>query len=145
LTGNETTAKALGYAGLIPFIVFSIGCWVPLPFVSDSAAILVAYAAIILSFMGAVHWGVAMASADQQKGRYFVASVVPALVAWPAMLLPHALALVVVLAGFIGLYAYDRSVASAQSLPGWYIPLRTRLTTVVSICLVGALLAFISR
>jgi hypothetical protein len=145
LTGNEPTAKILGYAGLIPFIVFSIGCWIPLPYVTNAPAILIAYAAVILSFMGAVHWGVAMAGADQQKGRYFVASVVPALLAWPALLLPHAFALVIVLTGFIGLYAYDRSVASAQSLPGWYIPLRTRLTTVVSICLVGALLAFISR
>ena len=68
------------------------------------------YAAVILSFMGAVHWGVAMAGTDQQRGKHFIASVVPALIAWSALLLPQSLALLILLTGFIGLYAYDRSV-----------------------------------
>jgi len=68
LTGSETTAKALGYAGLIPFVVFSIGCWIPLPYVTNAPYILITYGAVILSFMGAVHWGVAMAHKDQQPG-----------------------------------------------------------------------------
>ena len=141
MTGNETTAKALGYAGLIPFAVFSIGCWVPLPSVSNAPSILITYAAVILSFMGAVHWGVAMASTDQQRGRYFIASVIPALIAWPALLSAQSMALVILLAGFIGLYTYDRVVAKAQALPSWYIPMRTRLTAVVVLCLASALLS----
>jgi hypothetical protein len=145
LTGNEITAKALGYAGLIPFVVFGIGCWIPLPYVVNAPYILIAYGAIILSFMGAVHWGAAMASTDQQRGRYFIASVMPALLAWPALLLPHTLALVILLAGFIGLYVYDRSVEKAQGFPGWYIPIRTRLTVIVSLCLAAALLSITTQ
>jgi hypothetical protein len=118
LTGSETTAKALGYAGLIPFVVFSIGCWIPLPYVTNAPYILITYGAVILSFMGAVHWGVAMANKDQQQGKFFISSVLPALIAWPALLLAQSLALVILLAGFIGLYTYDRSVEKAQALPG---------------------------
>ena len=141
MTGSETTAKALGYAGLIPFVVFSIGCWIPLPYVTNAPYILITYGAVILSFMGAVHWGVAMANKDQQQGKFFISSVLPALIAWPALLLAQSLALVILLAGFIGLYTYDRSVEKAQALPGWYIPMRTRLTAVVVLCLASALLS----
>lgn len=141
MTGSETTAKALGYAGLIPFVVFSIGCWIPLPYVTNAPYILITYGAVILSFMGAVHWGVAMANKDQQQGKFFITSVLPALIAWPALLLAQSLALAILLAGFIGLYTYDRSVEKAQALPGWYIPMRTRLTAVVVLCLASALLS----
>jgi len=143
LTGSETTAKALGYAGLIPFVVFSIGCWIPLPYVTNAPYILITYGAVILSFMGAVHWGVAMANKDQQQGKFFISSVLPALIAWTALLLAQPLALVILLAGFIWLYTYDRSVEKAQALPGWYIPMRTRLTAVVVLCLASALLSVI--
>ena len=143
MTGSETTAKALGYAGLIPFVVFSIGCWIPLPYVTNAPYILITYGAVILSFMGAVHWGVAMANKDQQQGKFFISSVLPALIAWTALLLAQPLALVILLAGFIGLYTYDRSVEKAQALPGWYIPMRTRLTAVVVLCLASALLSVI--
>ncbi|MEN8712637.1 MAG: DUF3429 domain-containing protein [Arenicellales bacterium] len=143
MTGSETTAKALGYAGLIPFVVFSIGCWIPVPYVTNAPYILITYGAVILSFMGAVHWGVAMANKDQQQGKFFISSVLPALIAWPALLLAQSLALVILLAGFIGLYTYDRSVEKAQALPGWYIPMRTRLTAVVVLCLASALLSVI--
>ncbi|MGB5766955.1 MAG: DUF3429 domain-containing protein, partial [Arenicellales bacterium] len=72
-----------------------------------------------------------------------ISSVLPALIAWPALLLAQSLALVILLAGFIGLYTYDRSVEKAQALPGWYIPMRTRLTAVVVLCLASALLSVI--
>jgi hypothetical protein len=141
LPGNETTAKFLGYAGLIPFATFSIGSWIPLPFISDAVQILISYAAIILSFMGAVHWGLAMSKANQQRSQYFIASVIPALTAWVALLLPDTLALVVLLCAFIALFAYDRAVKIPQELPDWYIPMRKKLTLVVLICLSGALLS----
>ena len=141
MTGSENAAKTLSYAGLIPFVVFSIGCWIPLPYVVNAPYILIAYGAIILSFMGAVHWGAAMTNTDQQRGSYYIASVIPALIAWPALLLPHSLALALLLVGFIGLYVYDRSVEKAQLFPGWYIPMRARLTTIVSLCLVAAFLS----
>ena len=141
LPGNETTAKSLGYAGLIPFIVFSIGSWFQLPMISDSTYILTAYAAIILSFMGAIHWGIAMSSSEDQNGKYFIASVIPGLSAWLALLMPQRYAIILLMVGFIALIIYDWSVEKPQRLPGWYIPKRNRLTLVVVMCLMFAQLS----
>ncbi len=142
MSGKEKTAKSLGYAGLIPFIVFSIGSWFQLPFISDSTYILTAYAAIILSFMGAIHWGIAMSSTEDQNGKYFVASVIPGLSAWLALLLPQRYAITLLMIGFIALIIYDWSVEKPQRLPGWYIPMRNRLTLVVIMCLTITQLSF---
>ena len=141
MPGNETTAKSIGYAGLIPFIVFSIGSWFQLPMISDSTYILTAYAAIILSFMGAIHWGIAMSSSEDQNGKYFIASVIPGLSAWLALLMPQRYAIILLMVGFIALIIYDWSVEKPQRLPGWYIPMRNRLTLVVVMCLMFAQLS----
>ena len=141
MPGNETTAKSLGYAGLIPFIVFSLGSWFQLPMISDSTYILTAYAAIILSFMGAIHWGIAMSSSEDQNGKYFIASVIPGLSAWLALLMPQRYAIILLMVGFIALIIYDWSVEKPQRLPGWYIPMRNRLTLVVVMCLMFAQLS----
>lgn len=141
MTGKETLAKTLGYAGLIPFVIFSVGCWIPLPYVTNAADILIAYGAIILSFMGAIHWGIALSDAVEEQGQYLVASVTPALLGWLSLLLPQTWALIILLAGFVGLFVYDRAVEQAQSLPTWYLPMRLNLTVVVAICLLSALIA----
>ena len=140
LSGKEKTAKSLGYAGLIPFIIFSIGSWFQLPIISDSIYILTAYAAIILSFMGAIHWGVAISSTaisstESQNSQYLIASVIPGLSAWLALLLPQTYALTLLMIGFIVLIIYDWSVEKPQRLPDWYMPMRNRLTIVVLMCL----------
>jgi hypothetical protein len=145
LPGNETTAKFLGYAGLIPFVTFSIGSWIALPYISDAVQILIAYAAIILAFMGAIHWGLAMSRHHQQRSKYYIDSVIPALTAWLALLLPDILALILLLCGFIALFAYDRAVRNTQALPDWYIPMRKQLTLVVVLCLSGGLLSAVMQ
>ena len=140
MPGNAATARGLGYAGLIPFIVFSIGCWVPLPYVDDALAVLITYAAVILSFMGAVHWGAAMTVTGKNSSRSLVVSVLPALAAWAALMSPALPALGILLTGFILLYFYDAAVARSVSFPAWYAPMRKHLTIVVSVCLGSALL-----
>lgn len=143
MPGNETTAKFLGFAGLIPFVTFSIGSWMPLPYFSDAIRILIAYAAIILCFMGAIHWGVAMSSVNLQRSKYFIASIIPALTAWLALLAPDILAFIILLCGFIVLLAYDCAVEKSQALPGWYLPMRKKLTFFVVLCLAGSLLSVV--
>jgi len=91
--------------------------------------------------MGAIHWGAAMAGPDSLRTRYFIASVIPALVAWAALLMPQAIALLVLLAGFISLYVFDRATSQLQDFPGWYVPMRLRLTTVVGVCLTIGLIS----
>lgn len=141
MTNNETGAKILGYAGLIPFVVFAAGSWVSLPYVEDATAILLSYAAVILSFMGAIHWGLAMANNHAHGAKYFIASIIPALVAWLALLLSQPLALVLLIIGFVGLLVYDKRVEASQHFPAWYIPMRIRLTLTVALCLAVSLVA----
>jgi hypothetical protein len=51
-------AKLIGFAGLVPFMVLAFLVFIlPDPVRSLIFDILVHYAAVILSFIGAVHWG----------------------------------------------------------------------------------------
>lgn len=75
----------LGYGGLLPFGLGALG----LLFMPTGHALwqtlLLAYAAIILSFVGALHWGFAMgADASDAPGLYSW-SVVPALLGWAGL------------------------------------------------------------
>jgi hypothetical protein len=142
MTGQQL-ARILGYSGLIPFIVFSIATWTSLPFVHEPHWILSTYAAVILSFMGAVHWGVAM-SRDSDVARLELGfSVVPALLGWLALLLPAPFTYAVLIVSFAALYFADGYISRKGLLPGWYLPMRRVLTSIVLFCLVGAALAMI--
>ena len=143
LFGKEQIAKLLGYSGLIPFIVFTIGSWIQIPMVSDSPYILITYAAVILSFMGAIHWGIAMSNLKEDNFRYFIISVIPALIAWASLLMPESYAIILLIIGFIALIMYDWAVEKSLRLPSWYLPMRKKLTTVVILCLCMTQLSFV--
>ena len=138
-TSVPTAAKWLGFSGLIPFLA---GALATLPVMEAlrpfGVTLLLAYGAIILSFMGGVHWGVAMLR-DDPDSRALAASVVSSLVALPAALIGGAAGLLILAAGFAGLLFYDTQEASAGRLPAWYPLLRRPLTAVVVACLlIGA-------
>ena len=134
----------LGYGGLLPFVALAAGgLWAPsTPWWS---AALLAYGAVILSFVGALHWGFAMALSGlstAERTRCFVWSVVPSLMAWPATLLPPAGGAALLVTGFVAHLVQDHRLAARTSLPAWYLPLRWRLTTTACVCLaVGAMAA----
>ena len=66
-----SVAKYLGYGGVIPFVVlaFSLVAGVDLSAygLADATAKLLAYAAVIVSFIGAVHWGVALGISSEHQ------------------------------------------------------------------------------
>jgi hypothetical protein len=137
----ETLPKSvawLGYGGLLPFVGLTLAVIAdPLhrPLLSDA---LVAYGAIILSFVGALHWAFAMILPDlseTQRRNRFIWSTLPALLAWPALMLSIAVAAPLLVAGFIAHYLQDRRLATGAALPGWYLPLRLQLTTVACLAL----------
>jgi hypothetical protein len=137
----EKLAKVLGYAGLIPFIVFSLGTWVTLPLVDNPHFVLMAYAAIILSFMGAIHWGVAMSRSSASELTQLGLSVIPALIGWLALLIASVYGYLLLIFCFSALFLADKSATHAGLLPQWYLPMRMVLTTVVVLCLIAAALA----
>jgi hypothetical protein len=137
-------ASWLGYAGLIPFLAMAIWLWFPYSdhsFPLNDA--LLAYAAIILSFMGAVHWGLAIASGDRVEPLQLVISVLPALIAWFAIFTPPMFNYSLLILGFAGLCLFDVRMARIGHAPAWYPKLRIPLTVVVVISLISAQLALL--
>ncbi|SFH55579.1 Protein of unknown function [Pseudomonas syringae] len=131
----------LGYGGLLPFISLAL----LIPFYGDYrplfAIALVNYGAVILSFVGALHWGFAMTAQDmkaEQRSDRFIWSVIPALIAWIATLLPMPLGCLLLVIGFVVHLWQDRQLSQVISLPAWYLPMRLRLTVVASVCLLLA-------
>ncbi|MEO0346551.1 MAG: DUF3429 domain-containing protein [Pseudomonadota bacterium] len=131
-----SVARVLGYGGLLPFFALALATvlgWEA--WTLDTRGWLTAYAATILSFVGAVHWGVAVAQpALPARRTWLAASVLPALIAWVALGLPAPVDLWVMVAAFVGWYAWERN-AAWDVLPAWYRQLRTALTTGVTLTL----------
>ena len=128
----------LGYGGLIPFVALTAA------FLLDPhhgllwSDALIGYGAVILSFVGALHWAFAMTLPDlteQQRTARFAWSVVPALLAWPALLVDATMASFLLVPGSVAHYLQDRRLVRSQSLPDWFLPLRFRLTSVACLCL----------
>jgi len=134
----------LGYGGLLPFVLLALASAVDPHHAPVWGDALFGYGAIILSFVGALHWGLAMSHpemSEHQRSAAFLWSIVPALLAWPSLFLPPMLATPVLVAGFAAHYGMDRHLARQVGLPGWYLPLRLRLSSVASLCLVGGAFA----
>ncbi len=140
-SGVPEPAALLGAAGLLPFVVGALATLDGGALGRRAPGALLAYAAVILSFMGGVHWGLAMSAARPSWLRYG-ASVVPALLGWAALLAGGRAGFVLLAASFASLYAYDRGAVRAGEAPAWYPALRWPLTLVVCLCL--ALAALVS-
>lgn len=128
----------LGYGGLLPFVSLAmIGAW-------DAnhrefwQQMLLSYGAVILSFVGALHWAFAMvhpAAQGQQASGVYIWSVMPSLVAWVALLVSPAVGATLLLCGLLSHFWQDLRLARVLALPGWYLPLRLQLTLVASLSL----------
>ncbi len=138
------TVAWLGYGGLLPFLALTPASLLDHHHGVVWSDALYAYGAIILSFIGALHWGLAMSLpelTERQRSACFAWSVVPALIAWPAVLFSPPLAAPLLVFGFIAHYLQDRRLARQATLPGWYLPLRLRLTSVAVVCLIAGVFA----
>ncbi|CAM8651184.1 Protein of unknown function DUF3429 [Comamonadaceae bacterium] len=134
-------AARLGYAGALPFVALAAATWLaPTAYRGHAASALLAYGATIASFMGAIHWGLAMRGALTPQPGPFVWGVFPSLVAWVALLLPAAQGLVT-LALLLGMcLAVDRRSYPAYGLSPW-LPMRLHLTLAAAFSLLAGSLA----
>lgn len=131
--------RVLGYAGLIPFVALSAGLW----FLSSTYQpllnqALLLYASLILTFMGAVHWGLAMQNLTGKQTYQLGISVIPALVAWFAFFLPEILNYSILIIAFAVLCLYDTRMTKHGNAPRWYPRLRSPLTAIVVLSLIVA-------
>jgi hypothetical protein len=128
-------AGQLGHAGLLPFAAGAVLVWLVQPEAHPYAvAMLAGYAAVIVSFLGGIHWGAVFAqAAGVEPSRHLFWGVVPSLVAWPAVLMPPMAGLVVLGAMLWVCYAVDRKLYPALGLQAW-LGLRFRLSAVAGLC-----------
>jgi hypothetical protein len=145
MSPHASLINRLGYAGLIPFVTLSALMWLVAPEFQPFVAIgLSGYAAVICSFLGGIHWGIAFLEDDpghlvRGTGFHFVWGVVPALVAWIAVVMPAFAGLPVLALLLAVCYAVDRRTWNSPALRPW-LTLRFRATVVAVLsCLLGAI------
>ena len=133
-----TTALRLSYAGLVPFVLGALLVWLVRADVHPYAALaLSAYAAVILSFLGGIHWGLAW-GLPPPPPRVLVWGVVPSLVAWPAAVMPPDAGLVLQGLMLLVCYAVDRQLYPPLGAAAW-LTLRFRMSGVAALaCFIGA-------
>ena len=129
----------MGYGGLLPFVLLALATWVSEP---DRHAIashaLPGYGAVIASFLGAIHWGLALRDASRQSLAQLGWGVTPSLVSWVALLLSPAAGLLLMAALLWACFAVDRVVYPQFQAQAW-LPMRLVLTCIASAsCLAGA-------
>ena len=130
----ETMGVRLGYLGLIPFVVGAVTALLSQELVSLAFQAFVLYSIAILSFMGGVHWGLALITGTRQSTRLLI-SVVPVVAAWICLIaLPAPLTLAVLGGGFIAQWFIDRPILAELPIPSWYLEMRPRLAYVVAGC-----------
>ena len=166
---HHSLIKSLGRAGLIPFVLLALMVWLLIgndlqPFVATALA---CYAALIVSFLGGIHWGAAWvhsAAGSSHRDTHQVPAlwwgITASLLAWLGVLIPLLSGLVWYLAqGRIGLeevhlqakagliwlglllvacYLVDRKLYPSAGLQHW-LTLRFHLSTVAALsCFLAA-------
>ncbi|MEN9627229.1 MAG: hypothetical protein RJA10_455 [Pseudomonadota bacterium] len=131
-------ALRMGYAGLLPFVTGALLVWLVReeahPYVTLGLS---AYAAVIVSFLGGIHWGLAMRQV-QPPPALLVWGVVPSFPAWVAVMMPPSAGLVIHGLTLLVCYAVDRRVYPSQGVGHW-LTLRFRLSAVAALsCFLGA-------
>ncbi len=131
----------LGWAGLVPFGLAALGthsgidALVLYGFLGGTT-----YGAVILSFLGAVHWGLAMQ--DDRSPYWYVWSITPALFGFVSLLFFDVEMRIVVLIPLFALaWSVDHQAANRGLIPNWYMRLRSMLTAGAVISLAVMLLA----
>jgi hypothetical protein len=137
-------ALVLGLAGLIPFVASAAASLVADTVTSQLALkSLAAYAAVILSFLGGVRWGVLL----PERARFdsygpAVISVLPSIIAWCALLLDTRGMLVLLLIGLLAQYLIDSEwspLGQGIHFPRWYPRLRLLLSAGACACVAAGL------
>lgn len=126
-------AHRLGQAGLLPFVLGTALIWVVDERAHDYTTLaLSAYAALVVALLGGIHWGIGFTQADAPP-TLFVWGVAPALLSWPALMMPASAGLVLNGVMLVACYLVDRKVYPAHGLARW-LTLRFRLSAIAAAC-----------
>ena len=140
MSATNRIPQWLAYAGLIPFVGLTLlVLFGPAGQHGEFALAQRAYGAVILSFLGGVIWGRALAPApgdeDTPTTPLYVYSVAPSLLGWVALLAHPLLGLWLLAAAFLLAFGHDWLASRRGLLPQWYVRMRIVLTAVVVVSL----------
>ena len=110
----------LGYGGLLPFLGLALASALDANHRELWQKMLLSYGAVILSFVGAMHWAFAMLHPRTQGkslNGVYAWSVIPSLVAWVALLLAPLSGTTLLLGGLLAHYRQDLRLARVLALP----------------------------
>ncbi|KAG2453417.1 hypothetical protein HYH02_001640 [Chlamydomonas schloesseri] len=150
--------KLLGFAGAIPFLTLTpqLLTAAGMPELIDYCARMQqVYGGSIVTFLGAVHWGLAMQSqtiaapgtkkAQGALNERYVWSVVPSLAAVPALLLEPAQGSLAISCLLAICYLSDSSYFKHGYLPAWYMSLRGYLTVLAMLSMLSTTTYYLKR
>jgi hypothetical protein len=147
---NEKGAKAtwpgrtLALAGFIPFAALAFwlyGIAPDHPWRQGTIVALTAYGAVILSFLGGMRWGIALAGRSGESRRDIMLGAIPPLVGWSAILVPPPLTFVLLAVAFAAQGAWDSLTLTSDAVPDWFRRMRIQTTVLVVAALVVAFVA----
>jgi Protein of unknown function (DUF3429) len=119
----------LGALAVAPLTIFVIGPMLGLIVRPFALYALTSYAGCLLGFMGAIHWGMAIM---RRKGwDSAVAGLLALLCGWSALIVQPSYGLLIVMAGFVALFLYDRWASFDGRVPSWYAVWRMALTIAI--------------
>lgn len=142
----QRLARLLAYAGILPMLLLTLLLFHP-PLHAWAGRALSAYAAVILAFVGALHWARIVFGRRVEKkpsqGVALVVSVLPALLAFGTLVdgVPVVSRLCLLLAGFMLLCAYERRLG--QYGPAWFLRMRLHLGYGMGLLLAAAVAAML--
>jgi Protein of unknown function (DUF3429) len=129
---GNTTAEIVSYAGVVPFVLCLLGIALLPGYEARELAqrIAISYGAVVLAFVGAVHWGLALAGRMDWRAVRIAGAILPALLGVAATVLGGQRGLALLVVGFGLFWLYEHRSVSGE-LPAAYVSLRRNLSLVV--------------
>ena len=132
-------ARVLGYGGALPFLCGAIAASQQMAVLGLAPAhLLLSYGAVILSFLGGLHWGRVITSPNangSSDSTWLIWSVCPALLGWLALLLPVKVGAMVLSLCYLAALQIDQKLFRKQIWPTWMRPLRLHLSLIAVVSL----------
>ena len=139
----NTTAEIVSYAGVAPFVLCLLGIALLPDYQAREIAqrIDISYGAVVLAFIGAVHWGLALAGRMSWRPVRVGGAIVPALIGAAASTLGGQRGLALLVVGFGVFWLYEHRVVGDE-LPPAYLSLRRNQS--LAVCAVLAVTLILS-
>ncbi|UFZ01688.1 DUF3429 domain-containing protein [Bradyrhizobium ontarionense] len=146
MSGIPAPMRTLGLAGLIPFMgLAALVIAGDEPTRMTALRAQVGYGAVILSFLGAVHWGLAVQAPALANWPRMTWGVTPALVGWTALALPAVSSLVLLTSALLAALIVDEFYFGSGGERAWFLKLRRLLSLGATLALLATLIALVVK